>query len=266
MYVASCYEFIVSDSLVAKRNNILNNKLVAHRGLPCDFPENSLAGFRAVLTAGAEFIETDVNMTADGIAVLSHDETLKRLTNHDLSITKSAYGLFKNIPAGFPSRFGDQFSHLRIATLTQFAHLLSDWPHVYCFIELKPVSIACFGHGFIDTVIDAINSIKMQSIIISFDFEALLYTRQKYHYPVGWVLPAWSEENRLKASQLAPDYLFIKTDKCPDAKEMFWQGDWQWAVYTVNNPEQYKKFLSYGVDLIETDCFNTFLPALNNVE
>jgi len=241
----------------------LNNKLVAHRGLPCDFPENSLAGFRAVLTGGVAFIETDIHMTTDGIAVLSHDENLRRLTNHDISITKSRFELFENIPAGFSDRFGKQFSHLRIATLAQFAHLLSHWPDVYCFIELKQASIACFGHRFIDTVLATINNIKKQSIIISFDFEALLYVRQKYHYPVGWVLPAWSEKNRLKAIQLSPDYLFIKADKCQDGKEMFWQGNWRWAVYTINHPEQYKKFLSYGVDLIETDCFNTFLATLN---
>ncbi|HBH35210.1 MAG TPA: glycerophosphodiester phosphodiesterase, partial [Gammaproteobacteria bacterium] len=38
---------------------------VAHRGDPFRFPENSLAGYHSAIAAGANYIETDIQLTAD---------------------------------------------------------------------------------------------------------------------------------------------------------------------------------------------------------
>lgn len=51
-------------------------RVLAHRGLALDAPENSLAAFRAAVAAGATHIETDVRATADGVPVLVHDPGL----------------------------------------------------------------------------------------------------------------------------------------------------------------------------------------------
>lgn len=57
---------------------------VAHRGLwtPDGAPENSLAAFQAACAAGYG-IELDVQLTADGEAVVFHDERLERMTGHE---------------------------------------------------------------------------------------------------------------------------------------------------------------------------------------
>ncbi|MFI8183965.1 glycerophosphodiester phosphodiesterase family protein [Actinacidiphila glaucinigra] len=54
---------------------------VAHRGQWRDAPENSLAAFRAAYDDGAEIIETDIQLTKDGVPVLMHDTTVDRTTN-----------------------------------------------------------------------------------------------------------------------------------------------------------------------------------------
>ena len=53
-------------------------EIIAHRGVPREFPENSLPGFAAALALGVDGIELDVQVTADGIPVVHHDPQLGR--------------------------------------------------------------------------------------------------------------------------------------------------------------------------------------------
>jgi len=55
----------------------------AHRGLAApdgSYVENSLAAVVAALSAGAEYVESDCHVTADGTVVLFHDESVERIT------------------------------------------------------------------------------------------------------------------------------------------------------------------------------------------
>ncbi|PZH00646.1 glycerophosphodiester phosphodiesterase [Streptomyces sp. NTH33] len=56
---------------------------VAHRGDPYRFPENTIDSLRSALDQGADAVEIDVRLTRDGVPVLLHDESLKRLWAHD---------------------------------------------------------------------------------------------------------------------------------------------------------------------------------------
>lgn len=47
--------------------------VVAHRGASADHPENTLVAFEAAIAAGADGVELDVRLTADGVAVVLHD-------------------------------------------------------------------------------------------------------------------------------------------------------------------------------------------------
>lgn len=51
-------------------------RVLAHRGLAVDVDENTLGAFAAALAAGAQMIETDVQSTRDGVAILFHDDAL----------------------------------------------------------------------------------------------------------------------------------------------------------------------------------------------
>lgn len=51
-------------------------EIIAHRGAPREFPENSLPGFARALALGADAIELDVHVTADRVPVVHHDAEL----------------------------------------------------------------------------------------------------------------------------------------------------------------------------------------------
>ncbi|MFC9844532.1 glycerophosphodiester phosphodiesterase [Streptomyces sp. NPDC060223] len=56
---------------------------VAHRGDPYRVRENTIDSLRSALQLGADAVEIDVRLTRDGVPVLLHDSTLKRLWEHD---------------------------------------------------------------------------------------------------------------------------------------------------------------------------------------
>ena len=66
------------------RFNTLNGQksiIIAHRGASGLCPEHTLAGFRLALEQGADFIETDVVMTKDGVPIIRHEPLLNNTTN-----------------------------------------------------------------------------------------------------------------------------------------------------------------------------------------
>jgi len=56
-------------------------RVFAHRGGGALAPENTLAAFELGLRAGADGLELDVHLSADGVPVVVHDPTLERTTN-----------------------------------------------------------------------------------------------------------------------------------------------------------------------------------------
>ncbi len=65
--------------------------IVAHRGLHDQHPENSLAAFKSAWASGCIWCECDIHCSADGVAIVIHDDTLDRTTNGcgDVSMTSS---------------------------------------------------------------------------------------------------------------------------------------------------------------------------------
>ncbi|WP_053345727.1 glycerophosphodiester phosphodiesterase family protein [Peribacillus butanolivorans] len=55
--------------------------ITAHRGQWREYPENSLGAIKEAIKDGAEIVEIDVMLTADGVPVLMHDSTVDRTTN-----------------------------------------------------------------------------------------------------------------------------------------------------------------------------------------
>jgi glycerophosphoryl diester phosphodiesterase len=236
--------------------------LIAHRGEPETWPENSLAGYREVLRAGARYIETDVQVTADGIPILSHDPSLLKLTDRDQVITDTPYLEIQSLPAGHPDRFGDRFRDLRIATLAEFAELLAAWPGVRAFVEIKHASVTAFGiERVIDLMLETLADVLAQCILISFEYAALESVRKRSSLPVGWVLPHWDDDNRQRATALAPDYLFVNRKRLPPLPAPLWEGPWQWVVYTVNHPDEIGPFLARGFDMIETNVMRSLIAG-----
>lgn len=73
---------------------------VAHRGDPYRHPENTLDSLRSALDRGADAVEVDVRLTRDGVPVLLHDESLKRLWGHDRPLRALTAGQVRELTGG----------------------------------------------------------------------------------------------------------------------------------------------------------------------
>ncbi|HEX5937044.1 MAG TPA: glycerophosphodiester phosphodiesterase family protein [Actinomycetota bacterium] len=75
--------------------------VVAHRGASAEQPENTIAAFEAAVDAGADAVEFDVRMTADGHAVVLHDPDVSRTTDGTGIVSEMTLGEIR--PLGVPT-------------------------------------------------------------------------------------------------------------------------------------------------------------------
>ncbi len=61
-------------------------RVLAHRGLALEAPENTLLAFLHAVNAGATHVETDVHGSADGVAMVSHDPDLSRVAGRAVAV------------------------------------------------------------------------------------------------------------------------------------------------------------------------------------
>jgi glycerophosphoryl diester phosphodiesterase len=72
-------------------------QIVAHRGIPTDAPENTIASFRRAVELGADAVELDVRLTADRIPVVYHYFYLGENTTASGAIYDFTYEQLKNV-------------------------------------------------------------------------------------------------------------------------------------------------------------------------
>ncbi|WP_406173980.1 glycerophosphodiester phosphodiesterase [Streptomyces sp. NBC_00996] len=73
---------------------------VAHRGAPYRVRENTIDSLRSALRLGADVVEIDVRPTRDGVPVLLHDATLKRLWEQDRPLRSLSSDEVRGLTAG----------------------------------------------------------------------------------------------------------------------------------------------------------------------
>jgi glycerophosphoryl diester phosphodiesterase len=111
----------------------------AHRGASLERPENTLVSFRRALELGADALETDVHLTADGAVVACHDPHGERVAGVPRSIAASSLVEVRGWDAGYvfvDARGERPFmgqGH-RVPTLDE---LLGELPKVRLNVDLK---------------------------------------------------------------------------------------------------------------------------------
>lgn len=125
----------------------------AHRGGCALGPENTLAAFDLGVSAGADGIELDVQLSADGVVVVCHDESLDRTTNASGPVAGRTAAELARVDAGCRYVDGRGVSAFRdqgvgIPTLADVLHRYTDR---LVIVEMK-VDSAPMGRAVADVV------------------------------------------------------------------------------------------------------------------
>jgi len=91
--------------------------IFAHRGAAAHAPENTLASFELAISQGADAIELDVRISADGRVVVIHDPTVDRTTNGHGRVAQLISSELCSLDAG--SFFSEKYRGERIPLLEE---------------------------------------------------------------------------------------------------------------------------------------------------
>lgn len=160
---------------------------VNHRGFNTVAPENTIPAFKMSKEEGFSFVETDVQFTSDGVAVLLHDKTINRTARNmdgsaistPINISDITYA--QALTYDFGIWKGAEYAGTPIPTLAEFLELCKDIM-LYPYIELK--SDGGYTQAQVESVIDMVNAygLKGKATYISFSDTYLNYVKNYDEY------------------------------------------------------------------------------------
>ncbi len=234
--------------------------LVAHRGYPTRYPENTLEGITAALKSGACFVEFDVQLSADAVPVVIHDQNMRRTAGVDLSVLDSSFEELSRYSVGETEHLHNRFENAHLPSLQELVELFKEWPKAQAVVEVKRSSLRHFGRDAVLKAIHAaLESLAEQAVVISFDYDVIVDFIRLGVYRTGWIIDEYSEKERSLAEALKPDYLICKEELLPEGDGELWQGEWQWMVYTIDDPQHALNLTRRGVTLVETNAIGEML-------
>jgi len=101
-------------------NQIPQNRplVLGHRGAMAYRPQNTLESFRLAKAQGADGLETDVQLSADGVPLIYHDDTLESLSDGKGRIRDHSWDYLKRLDVG--SHFSKDYQGAQIPRLDEF--------------------------------------------------------------------------------------------------------------------------------------------------
>ena len=225
----------------------------AHRGASAKAPENTLAAFRLAHELGADGVELDVQLTADGQVVVIHDETLDRTTSG-----KGPVGVrtLRQIKALDASNGREGYQGESVPTLDEVLDVLGP-TGMNLNIELKN-SVEPYP-GLEQAVLGIVDAAGLAERVIYSSFNHISATqlaRSSQPSRVGLLFSdvltePWGYAQRLDMAALHPHWKYVQF--VPETIERCHALGMDINVWTVDDPGTVRRLADLGADAVITN-------------
>ena len=221
--------------------------VVGHRGGPEDTAvENSMEAVEQSITAGAGYVEMDIQRTRDSQYVVFHDENFSRFTHERRAVHEMTLAEIRELDLGEKSN--GRFSNVRVPTLEELLERTRG--RIGIFLELKGRSA---DQQMADDAVAAVKRHDMldRVVVISLKYELITGIEERHPEVTSGFIYFLSFGD---TAHLVGDYLILEEDAATsDTITQIHEAGKRAAVWTVNTEESMQKFVNWPVDAVITD-------------
>jgi glycerophosphoryl diester phosphodiesterase len=253
--------------------------VMAHRGGQGLWPPNTLFAFERAVALGVDVLEMDIHSTAEGVLVVRHDPTVDSTTDGSGYIRDYTYPELKKLDAGYNWTTDDGASYpyrgkgIRIPTLDE---ILNSFPRMRLNIDIKPkepkvVDLFCKylrEHDILEQVMvgsfhydqlqrfrrlcpEAATTASPREVALFFGLNSFFLGGVYQNYAEAFSTPEYHEGLHLITER------FVRG---AHAHNM------QVHVWTVNEVQDMKRLIDWGVDGIITDFPDRLMTLVGSGE
>ncbi len=233
-------------------------EIIAHRGASFIAPENTMSSVRLAWESGADGVEVDIRLSADGKVVLMHDPDTTRTTGQSYTVSETTAAILRTLDAG--AMKPEVFTGERIPFLEEVVSEIPSYGRLY--IEIK-----CGGEFIfpLQTVIDACGK-RRRIAFKSFDIETLSETAKNFRdIPCCWLIERIPKNTEHDRPEHIRRFIEAALDRGFNGMsvnssglttlfvEMAIDAGLRLFAWTVNEPQDAKRLMSSGVHGLVTD-------------
>lgn len=222
-------------------------EITAHRGSSKNAPENTMSAIQMAMEEMADSAEIDVQLTSDGVVVLGHDASLKRVAGVNRPISSMTWEQIQKLDVG--SWFSDSYAGEQIPSLEEVLEACHGKMHLN--IEIKNVGA---DSDLPARVVNLIKSAGMeeQCVVTSTSLSYLKAVKEiDPQIVTGYIISA-AYGNFYSSDAL--DFISLRSSFVDRhlVENVHAQGKGVFA-WTVNNKSEMERLMMLGVDGIITD-------------
>lgn len=224
--------------------------VTAHRGGHLKAPENTAVSIREAIDAGAQIAEIDVQLSKDGVLVVTHDSDFSRMAGVAKKVWELTYDEIRAIPLGLKA--APEFRNEHTPTFDDVLAIAKD--RIWLNVELK--YYADHEPQLAERVVKAIQARDMHQVMIQcLEYEPLLEVKSLApEIQVGYLFSV----NARHPSALDVDFFSVAVNRVTgEFVQAAHRRGRQVHVWTVDKPDVIERMIDLGVD-----CLITNDPAL----
>ncbi len=235
--------------------------VIGHRGAAGHAPENTLAGLRKAHDLGVTCVEFDDMLSADGVPVLFHDETLERTSDGTGRLSSQRWEDLQKLDAG--SWFGPVFAGEPIPSLHQAMAVLGALG-MKANVELKPSrgQDAMTGVITAKTLQESWPAVLPAPVISSFSGKSLVAAAdQAPEFPRALLVWEFPDDWRARADAVGATAVHASRKHLTrDQARAILDAGYALRIYTVNDGTEGARFYDWGAESLFTDYPERIVP------